>query len=98
MASRHIQNLEIANILKQLEDDTTREEIELRLIVEEIGNRLNRRQSSILYLILIGSSQTEISKLLGYSISTICLEIKKIRKIVTKLYKEEFEITLNNKV
>lgn len=89
---------EILKILKELEDDSLRSKLELQFIIEELSKRLNRRQASILYLILIGeTSQTKISKLLGYSTPTICLDIQKIKNIISTFWKEEFGINIQSR-
>lgn len=82
---------EIDAILHSLEDNSTLVELELLMMLEMLAEKLTRRQAIILRIMLMcpGVTQTTISKMLGYSASTINLDIVKIRQTLTALYREE---------
>jgi|GEM_PF-5424773 len=62
------------------------EKMDLEFMVDEISKKLTRRQAIILRLLLIEEvTQTEVGKMLGFSAPTICLEMKKIREIITSI-------------
>ena len=81
------ENLDLNTILDSLSsDEKVRASINLEFIIEELSKHLTRRQTIILRLLLLENiSQVEISKMLGFSASTICLELKKIRRISKKI-------------
>jgi biotin operon repressor len=58
--------------------------------LEVLAEKITRRQAIILRLIMMGvTSQVDIAKMLGYSFVTISVDIKKLRKIVQKVLKDE---------
>jgi len=85
-----MENKDVGKILDSLLDSSTKDNIEFSLLLDVLSNYLSRRQAIILRLMLIGTtSQSAIAKILGYSKPTICLEVKKIRKMMVKIKKTE---------
>jgi DNA-binding CsgD family transcriptional regulator len=84
------ENREVGEILDNLIDESTSNEIELMLLIDILATRLTRRQALIVRLILLGvKSQVEISKILGFSTPTINLDMQKIKSHFVKIYKEQ---------
>jgi len=76
-----LQNLTVKNNI--------RTGLDLEFLVDELSKKLTPRQAIILRLrILDMKSQVDISKTLGFSAPTISLEMRKIKNIVEKFYRE----------
>jgi biotin operon repressor len=85
-----MENKDIGKILDSLLDNSTKDNLELSLLLDVLSNYLTRRQAIILRLMLMGyKSQVAISKLLGFSAPTINLDIQEIRKHLVKIKKTE---------
>ena len=80
----HEDDLTPEDILGALsKDEDIRSEIDKEFILEELSKKLTRRQAIILRLLFIDKTkQCEISKILGFSTSTISLEVRTIKKII----------------
>ncbi len=81
---------DIGEILDTLIDARTSEDIELSFLIEQVSEKVTRRQALILRLLLMGiTSQVAISKYLGFSASTINMDLKKIKEIFARALKGE---------
>jgi len=79
----------VGEIIDSLLDETSTKDVEFRFFLEALSSKITRRQAIILRLIMLGvTSQVDIAKLLGFSFVTISWDIKRIRKIITKLLAE----------
>jgi len=93
MSNREEQD--IGKILDSLVDSSTKDQIELLLLVEKLSEKLDRRQALIVRLLLLDNSQADIAKILGYSAPTISISIKKIRKALCDTIQEEWGVLPN---
>lgn len=82
---------EVQAILSSLQDNSTVEDLEMIMMLDSLAEVLTRRQAIILRILLMcpSASQTTIAKMLGYSASTVNLDILKIREGLSVLYLRE---------
>lgn len=67
-----------------------RENLDVEFLFEEISQTLTRRQTVIIRLLLLEKhSQARIGEMLGFSPSTVSLELKKIRTKIVKALRDK---------
>jgi len=85
-----MENKDVDKILDKLLDNSTKDNLDLRILLDVLSSYLSRRQAIILRLILMGTtSQVAISKILGFSAPTINLDMQEIRKHLIRIKKTE---------